>query len=130
MRISDWSSDVCSSDLLPDLATKHFTPIGMALLGGVLALQIGLWGGLDRWVQTGLAVLLGGWAIALVVLAGVLRQGAIAARPRCWNAWSAWAALLLGIVGLSTAQIGREQVWTPVTHAHHVCRILLETKQI
>src|SRR3546814_3352144 len=89
MRISDWSSDVCSSDLLPDLATKHFTPIGMALLGGVLALQIGLWGGLDRWVQAGFAVLLGGWAIALAVLAGVLRQGAIAARPRCWHAWSA-----------------------------------------
>lgn len=88
---------------LPDLSANHFAPIGVALLGGVLALQIGLWGGLDRWVQTGLAVLLGGWAIALVVLAGVLRQGAIAARPRCWHAWSAWAALLLGIVGLSTA---------------------------
>src|SRR3546814_6222793 len=88
---------------LPDLAAKYFTPIGMALLGGVAALQLGLWGGLDRWVQAGFAVMLVGWATALVVLAVVLRQGAIAARPRCWHAWSAWTALLLGLVGLSAA---------------------------
>lgn len=88
---------------LPDLPANRYAPIEMALLAGVVAVQIGLWGGLDRLVMAGFAALLGGWAIALAVLGSVLRQGASAARPRCWHAWSAWTALLLGLVGLSAA---------------------------
>src|SRR3990167_4562852 len=88
---------------LPDLAARRYAPVGMTLLAGVVAIQIGLWGGFGRWVLAGFAALLGGWAIALAVLAAVLRQGAIAARPRCWHAWSAWTALLLGLGGLSAA---------------------------
>lgn len=88
---------------LPDLAAKRFAPVGLALLGGVFSIQIGLWGGLDRWVLAGFAALLGGWATALAVLSSVLRQGAGAARPRCWHAWSAWTALLLGLMGLGAA---------------------------
>src|SRR3546814_6161374 len=30
--------------------------------------------------------------------------------------------------GATEAQIGRAHVWTPVTNAHHVCRILLVNK--
>lgn len=88
---------------LPDLAATRYVPVGVALFAGVFSIQIGLWSGLDRWVLAGIAALLGGWGIALAVLAGVLRQGAIASRPRCWHAWSAWTALLLGLVGLGAA---------------------------
>src|SRR3546814_10170727 len=33
------------------------------------------------------------------------------------------------IATLTTYQIGRAHVWTPVTNAHLVCRLLLETKK-
>src|SRR3546814_1157062 len=34
MRISDWSSDVCSSDLLADIRCRFLLLVGDALLGG------------------------------------------------------------------------------------------------
>src|SRR3546814_11301909 len=35
MRISDWSSDVCSSDLVPDLSLgAHVAPLGVAFYRG------------------------------------------------------------------------------------------------
>src|SRR3546814_13128561 len=41
MRISDWSSDVCSSDLFARLAPLHYATFLFYLLAGFLALQAG-----------------------------------------------------------------------------------------
>src|SRR3546814_6115477 len=48
MRISDWSSDVCSSDLLLDEAEGHREIFGLLNLALVLALPIGIFVNDDR----------------------------------------------------------------------------------
>src|SRR3546814_7176774 len=54
MRISDWSSDVCSSDLLPDLMTRLHSPTKSSSLGigGVLLASMiyGVWQ--NGWLST------------------------------------------------------------------------------
>lgn len=86
-----------------DLGPSVFGPVGIALLGGVTALQVGLWAGLDWLVLGGFAAIALGWLIALTALAAVLKRDAGSDRPRCWHAWSALAALALGMTGVSAA---------------------------
>jgi len=86
-----------------DLGPSVFGPVGIALLGGVTALQAGLWTGLDRLVLGGFAAIALGWLIALAALGAVLQRDAGSGRPRCWHAWSALAALALGLAGIIAA---------------------------
>src|SRR3546814_9319873 len=46
---------------------------------------------------------------------------------RTADEYAVWLSQLLAMAGLQ--QIGRAHVWTPVTHAHIVCRLLLEKKK-
>src|SRR3546814_4778168 len=119
MRISDWSSDVCSSDLLdPDVALLDL-PLGErgALLGGAEAGFQGL-----RAVARGrelrhqaVALLRGQLQLAGGPLRLLARRGGV---------------VLGGLAGEGQRQIGRAHVRTPVTNAHLVCRLLLEKKNI
>src|SRR3546814_5245888 len=86
MRISDWSSDVCSSDL-------------------VRAQGMGL----------GFASL-------------IKAARALSSRDQGDMSAAAWMQRRRDNDGLR--QIGRAHVCTPVTNAHLVCRLLLETKHI
>lgn len=86
-----------------DLPPKQFSPVGIALLAGVLTTLAGLWSGFDWLALAGFCLLAAGWAVAIVVLASVLRRNALAARPRCWHAWSALGALCFGIAGIAAA---------------------------
>src|SRR3546814_6686006 len=110
MRISDWSSDVCSSDL-----PGRDGDAGLRLL--VLERRAAGAAAADRPAWRG-----GGGAGADAVhprRAGVQRRPRSArggTRPRA-------AGFRLG------AQIGRAPVLTPVAHAHLVCRLLLAKKQ-
>src|SRR3546814_9845359 len=102
MRISDWSSDVCSSDL--DVFLR------LVLRHGLARPVVSDWT-VDRvdQIAKGLFLLrrivLGhrghGHAASLVTHGGLARGG---------------------------VEIGRAHVWTPVTNAHLVCRLLLENK--
>src|SRR3546814_5825847 len=88
MRISDWSSDVCSSDLLivSEVNRQH----------EIVIRQIGRAEPRLRDSDPG----------------GATRQR--------------WRTLL---TCFGWQQIGRAHVWTPVTNAHLVCRLLLEKKK-
>src|SRR3546814_3279572 len=102
MRISDWSSDVCSSDLFNDYSNA-FADSGPALAAQGLEVyaydQRGFGEAPHRGLWPGVEALTGD----LTTAAGLLRQR-------------------------HPDQIGRAQVWPPVTNAHLVCRLLLETK--
>src|SRR3546814_8511234 len=106
MRISDWSSDVCSSDLAPeyrgvaeaDIVTKNgpgpdFDEEGDPRSSELFAPQT-----ID---QDDIAL-------------GVIHLNQVEKSLAC---------IFAGV----RFQIGRTQVCTPVTNAHLVCRILLET---
>src|SRR3546814_8526922 len=80
MRISDWSSDVCSSDLLYLLKHHGFgDDMGYALIGayGGLVYAVPVVGGLvaDRWLGMRKAVVLGGVLLCLGHL-GMAVEGA------------------------------------------------------
>src|SRR3546814_3231739 len=114
MRISDWSSDVCSSDL-PGGAERRWprNACGRARLpafaerAGLAAGRAGIQPGR---ADTGTTGRLG---------------GAATATGRRADAQTACHA------HVTRHEIGRAHVSTPVTHAHLVCRLLLEkTKTI
>src|SRR3546814_6040995 len=108
MRISDWSSDVCSSDL--HAAGRGAVPVdalALAPIGGRchvglpfddvadVAEQPGIENGVDR----------------RAVVAGAVVQALHPGVPGRW------------------IEIGRAHVCTPVTNAHLVCRLLLAKKK-
>src|SRR3546814_7716495 len=107
MRISDWSSDVCSSDLWVD-ANVH-------LATGPIAVPPPILGGssdpLLEWASresgSGLATLFEGSTT------GIRR-------------FSDAQAVAVGLHLKDSGKIGRAHVWTPVTNAQLVCRLLLE----
>src|SRR3546814_1691337 len=118
MRISDWSSDVCSSELLEGFQRLHFQRLRglaaalrqeaahrVAALEHVLDLRRLLAGMEER----DLAV--------LELLVGDRDLEAVAER------------LDVLVVHLLGAEIGRAQVGTPVTNAQLVCRLLLDKKK-
>src|SRR3546814_9424840 len=108
MRISDWSSDVCSSDLAlsMELNRDNLPSYATCFLVFLVCMAIGRKG--HSWPVSYLGVLsyplyLLHQDIGLIVIA--------LAEPH------------LGL------EIGRAHVWTPVTNAHLVCRLLLEKKK-
>src|SRR3546814_1212581 len=120
MRISDWSSDVCSSDLLalPPALRKLGVIVGEALVIGFFALMA--WAGMEV-----LTVLEGMSLVSLTWVPIQLTQSVIPIGAALF--------ILCELVSLPgywrmTAEIGRAHVRTPVTNAHHVCRHLLKKK--
>src|SRR3546814_1043785 len=98
MRISDWSSDVCSSDL------------------GPRTLQHRMQRSVRRRART--IVRIGRMPVKPIATSDMRRQRKTARNVR-------QAARMLAPRG----KIGRAHVWTPVTNAHLVCRLLLEKKK-
>src|SRR3546814_7556172 len=97
MRISDWSSDVCSSDLLDALPCQQCRDLAIAeRRGAVLGIDDAADHRPDR------------------------RAGTFLSPPGNLR----WEECLQFI------EIGRAHVCTPVTNAHLVCRLLLETQNI
>src|SRR3546814_1728068 len=102
MRISDWSSDVCSSDL-----ARYRVP-GQQRIGVAREFEGAEQVDLEDLAPLVLGVLAAGSG---EVAAGIVDQDVEA-------------------FVLVFDQIGRAHVSTPVTNAHLVCRLLLETKNI
>src|SRR3546814_6935459 len=100
MRISDWSSDVCSSDLL----TLRLN--GFSWLFSVLILGIG----------------------GLVVLYARYYMSSDDPVSRFFAFLMAFMGSMLGMV-LSGNQIGRAHVCTPITYAQLVCRLMFEKRK-
>src|SRR3546814_6617044 len=126
MRISDWSSDVCSSDLAPLGAdTEHgsfFAPRAYEI-DAIAQLQREVFGPIlhivrfdgDRIDDIVDAINGTGYGLTLGIHSRVdatVRR--VAQRARVGNIY---------------VKIGRAHVCTPVTNAHLVCRLLLEKKQ-
>src|SRR3546814_7730709 len=95
MRISDWSSDVCSSDL-PGATVIGDVKCSEALFDGIAAA-----GGRPLMWKTGHSVIKAKMKEVGAPLAGEMA-----------------AHFVIG-------EIGRAHVCTPVTNAHHACRLLL-----
>src|SRR3546814_5062384 len=116
MRISDWSSDVCSSDLL-----------GVAAFLGPPAVVVLIW---DSGAIAGLLPVLGlfvAQSLLLLVFAWLavlrphrLRLADIGLRPAgtAWNRIAVAAGLLCVPIAPPINQLGSAHVLTPVTHAH------------
>src|SRR3546814_3793597 len=111
MRISDWSSDVCSSDLLDEyLQCREIAGIGDIEMTVVLGMGI----------EDGVVF---PFFLGLVFPVGVHRQAERILPP-------------VPVVNLDPLiprigeyrQIGRAHVRTPVTNAHTVCSLLLSKK--
>src|SRR3546814_6242099 len=102
MRISDWSSDVCSSDLLQDSPSRIPATY--------------------RWMRTRRG---GRWSTTTISGGRRITAGGVA-NPRCRSNPSPVAA---SANAPRMAKIGRAQVCTPVTNAKLVCRLLLENKK-
>src|SRR3546814_9528439 len=106
MRISDWSSDVCSSDITFQLTEPK--PMNATRI-------------LARWICTiaflavGVATLQG-LAIVVFIICGTLVPG-----ERMFGD-SATPSLAGAIIDRKSTRL------TPVTNAHLVCRLLLEQK--
>src|SRR3546814_9569180 len=115
MRISDWSSDVCSSDLTTRATTRARAVAGTGTASrnpaadACASTKAGPARGPAFFVQ-GRAVAVGGDP------APDLRQ-------------QAFEQGLVEIGQRFQVEIGRAHVCTPVTHAHLVCRLLLEKKK-
>src|SRR3546814_1866093 len=113
MRISDWSSDVCSSDLLAVVAALILAAVVQRLMLHAAVI-------LDRAKRR----------------SGQLKPFArgphgIAARRALAFEHPGFLLLRRGRlpIGVETGmEIGRAHVCTPVTNAHLVCRLLLEKK--
>src|SRR3546814_1200634 len=139
MRISDWSSDVCSSDLghalIADLISDagdgftHLQPRRRFLQSGLLPP--------DRQAESGLKPEIAGQRPpAHADEAGPFVDRAIVRRigeDRMTDGHQAGIArrddgFFRSDVG-AEFEIGRAHVWTPVTYAPLVCRLLLEKKK-
>src|SRR3546814_1069340 len=109
MRISDWSSDVCSSDLLQSIDTENIQPLIFFVRSDGASGRRALANDFD-----GVAFFKNKCRHGHARQPG--KTSAAILRPRVRH------------LQLSPAQIGRAHVCTPVTNAHLVCRLLLEKK--
>src|SRR3546814_7478587 len=100
MRISDWSSDVCSSDLLPKCGSGGSREASAVLAGGDAG------GALE-----------GPREVALVIKAA--GQSHLAERLIAIEQPLGGGDAAAGEIGM----IGRAHVWTPATNAHIVSRL-------
>src|SRR3546814_3167590 len=111
MRISDWSSDVCSSDLLGAqgtvLAGGRYDGL-IEALGGPETPGVGWAAGIER--------------LAMLIDAPQEEKPHVVLIPM-------GAAAEKAATGLLADQIGRAHVRTTVTNAHLVCRLPLEKKK-
>src|SRR3546814_8868092 len=122
MRISDWSSDVCSSDL-PQIP---FTRPGVDRVSGADKVEVGIAAhDIPLVRKVGDATRR---AKATISVEG--RRGIEDAVARLIEGWRVDRVFKRSAaVRPVTLQIGRAHVWTPVTNAHLVCRLLLEKKK-
>src|SRR3546814_6444711 len=127
MRISDWSSDVCSSDLFYFALALIIVGVGF-LKANVSTLVGRLYADHDPRREAGFSIYYAG-----VNLGGVI-SGVLCAWLGETFGWGyGFGAAGVGMLfGLATfiygQQIGRAHVCTPVTNAHIVCRLLCEKK--
>src|SRR3546814_9556718 len=114
MRISDWSSDVCSSDLGARQAVERRAAHGRRLEG-------------RHELRQRVAQLHAAAELFKLFAADHVDRG------RARNDGTSLAAGAgdddFGLGGRFTGEIGRAHVLTPVTNAHLVCRLLLEKKK-
>src|SRR3546814_4208068 len=119
MRISDWSSDVCSSDLLDQIGSAagqlRLELVDLVITLAPFGLARETLDALDQHPAVPAPIEDGDFAVARQPLPAAPEEMArlflvsrVADRPH-----------------LEIAQIGRAHVCTPVTHAHLVCRLLL-----
>lgn len=81
---------------LPDLEKRHYLPVGAGLMGGQLAILLGLCGW-EAGITVGLWMALAGWTSALVTLGRLL----VDERGTTWHARSCYAGLVLGWLGIA-----------------------------
>src|SRR3546814_5643802 len=124
MRISDWSSDVCSSDLLA-LGQEDRTLPTMKISAVLLLIVMVL---LVQQPDIGQTVLFAAVWLAQAVLAGLSIQAVIGLGALGITALGT-AYLLIPHVTSRIDQIGRAHVRPPVTNAHLGYHILFETKK-
>src|SRR3546814_5912533 len=123
MRISDWSSDVCSSDLIKvnlDSREVLLRPTGTDR-------TIAEWRELER----DLALAEPGFAVKIIPASGTrlavrFENGSTEADPA---ALSLLQWMMTRMDHPPVDQIGRVHVLTPVTNTHIVCRLLFEKKK-
>src|SRR3546814_10122762 len=116
MRISDWSSDVCSSDLMLDIDEGQWDRVvDLNLKWTFFAMQAAARAMAAR----------GG---SIVNLSS--RSGSQPCPPTAhYGAAKAGVDSLTDTAALDWGQIGRAHVRTPVTNAPFVCRLLLEKQK-
>src|SRR3546814_2315228 len=120
MRISDWSSDVCSSDLAGPT-------VGVALLlWGVFTLY--MWIGTFRLPKILFLIFLTLWVTFLLLGLGAAMGAGGLTRAGGMLGILCGGLAMYGSFGIVT-KMGRAHVWTPVTNAHLVCRLLVEKKK-
>src|SRR3546814_10817168 len=117
MRISDWSSDVCSSDLPGVLTYRDLDDVDAMLIAAKAC---------------GNAVVIGGGLLGLEAAAGLAEQGmqvtVVHLMPTLMERQLDPAAgylLKRAVEQRGIKEIGRAHVRTPVTNAHLVFRLLL-----
>lgn len=85
---------------LPELARRHYLPVGIGLLGGQLSVVGGMLLGQAAMVHVGVLMSLAGWAYGLSRLLHLLLAERRAGKGPTLHAWSCFAALALGLLGL------------------------------
>src|SRR3546814_5067332 len=118
MRISDWSSDVCSSDLLTAVYDVALDVMGDIVNGGQLVRGGAACGGLGGGLKAHEVI------IDLAdILVGQIGDGRLGIGKGCCDR----RIIIVAAAGI-THKIGRAHVCTQVTNAHLVCLLLLEKK--
>src|SRR3546814_2755350 len=120
MRISDWSSDVCSSDLPAEALAMPAIPVRPARQSPMLK---------DSELDTqrgGQSLVITNQTMDSIVAGNVLNGDYTAGSV----ALSDFALSNFNGVGNLLIKIGRAHVCTPVTNAHLVCRLLLQKKNM
>src|SRR3546814_8547536 len=110
MRISDWSSDVCSSDLLGVYVQdqiRFFDRVSV-VLGARRDRVTGSSGQKDN--------------------ATTFRAGIIGEIGAGFSPFFSYTESFLPVAGSVQGEIGRAHVWTTVTNAPSVCRLQLDKK--
>src|SRR3546814_3929234 len=124
MRISDWSSDVCSSDLMERFdgyygGATDIPPVGKACVDRVIFKMI-------PENASRVAALLAG-DVHIIDALQVVYKVAERCNINCSYCYYFHMGDETPLERPAYAQIGRAHVGTPVTNAHLVCRLLLET---
>src|SRR3546814_2392579 len=117
MRMSDWSSDVCSSDLVDGCALMH---VCIAFLGIEHAPRPDPRHGQQQDDEHAKTQREPG---ADLEISHDYLVNTVGAEPGSLRRRSTWIRLTL-----FAFKIGRSHVCTPVTNAHLVCRLLLDNK--